>query len=198
VLVGEVSLQFLREVAVVLRELLRQQGLGHRERRCHVRLSGDVGNGPQVRLDVWAGPMSRWVCVCRPCLARGSHRGGKQIGQTDAHVRHGRHDRCAQLGGQGAHIDEPSLGTRLVHAIERKHHRLAQVHQFQSEFEVALKRRGIQHHQKQVGGCERARGQMRLVPGNGRPAVPPQQVLQRHARAFVQIVQAIDGRQRDQ
>ena len=65
------------------------------------------------------------------------------------------------------------LAARLVHAVERDHHRLADLRQFQREFEVAFQRGGVHHQQQHVGGGEASirAGALRGArwPASGRP-----------------------------
>ncbi len=131
-------------------------------------------------------------------LPRHPGQGGKELGQAYAHVRHGRHHGAAQFGRQGADINEAALGARLVHAVEGKDHRPAQGHQFQRELQIPFQSRGIHHHQEYIGRGKDSRGQMGLMLGDGRPAITPQQILQRHLLVFVGGVKALDGGQGDQ
>ncbi len=131
-------------------------------------------------------------------LPRHPHHHGKQLGQADAHVRHRRHHRRAQARGEGARVDEAVFGARLVHAVEGDHHGPAQLRELQCQFQVALQVGGIHHQQQHVRRGESLLRLMRLVAGDGRPAIAPQQILQDHRRVAMQVVEAVDVRQGDQ
>lgn len=194
-LCGKMRFEFLHEIRVVFGEPLGQELVRYREGGGHFRLAGDGRDGLQLRLDVRADRTGRARRMRRSRLACNTHRGSEEIGQADTHVRHGRHHRRAKLGRQRTNVDEAMTRTCLVHAVEREHHRPPERHQFHRQLEVALQLRGVHHHQQHLGGSKRLCRLVRFVTRDRRPAVAPEQVLERDARGLVGLVETVDRRQ---
>jgi len=169
----KMRLEFPGEIAVVFSQLQGEQGCGRGEGSGYFWPAGDRGDRLELIEDVRAGQAIRQMLAHVIRLAHRAHGRGKKVGQADAHVRHRGYHRRAQLGRECAHVDEPALGARLVHAVQREHHGFAQLHQFQCQFKIALQRRGIHYHQQQIRGGEGLFGLVRFVPGrypaSGRP-----------------------------
>jgi len=138
----KMAAQFLEEVVVVLGQLQGKESGGHVKGIGHRGLRDDVGNRREMFDDMRTGRL--WLR--RALLVRRADDGAEQVGQTDAHVCHGRHHRGAEFVRQRPHVDEQPLAARLVHAVEGDHQRLADLRKFQRQFEITLQRRGI-HHQ---------------------------------------------------
>ena len=198
----------------------RRQGFGEMagdRRRGLGALAGDprlglgtLGGDPRRGLGAMAGDPCRGLGMLgvrrlghRPCrgaavFSRHPGQGGEEIGQPQAHVRHGRHHRPAQAPFQGAQVDEAPPGPGLVQAVEGEDHGAAELQQLQGQLQIPLQVGGIQHQQQDIRGGEVGLRQMGLVAGDGRPAITPEQIFERHPGVRVPGVQAIDGRQGDQ
>ena len=186
--------QLAQEPVVVLRQLHQQQRTRNAEGRLDFRSRQDRIERLQALADVLAALLRQraHLLTCR-CQRR-----GKQIGQAHAHVRHRRHHRHAELLGERAGIDVEPLLARLVHAVERDHHRLAEQGEFQAQLQVTRQLRGVDHLHQHVRRAEGRRRLLRFVAGDHRPAVAPQQDHQHLPVGLAQVVQGLDRGQVDQ
>ena len=122
----------------------------------------------------------------------------EQRGDALAHVRDGRDDGCAEPLAERLYVDEQPAFARFVDTVQGDDQRPAELAEFQTEFEILLERRCVDHLHEHVRRREvRAAGRC-LVLRDARPLVAPEQVHEHDLVVLAQMMQRVDGWQIDE
>lgn len=139
--------EFLQKVVIVLGQLHEQETPGNAKGLLDVRPREQRAQRFQGR-----GQMNIRRRVSRQSLVtRRRQDGGEKLGNSQPHVRHGRHHRHAEALRQSPRVDVQALAARFVDAVEGNHQRLAEQTQFEAEFQITLQGGGVNHLHQDVG-----------------------------------------------
>jgi hypothetical protein len=191
---GKMLAEFRLDETVAGGELEQQPLVRHAEGGVHVVAI----ERRRQRLQAFGDMRARRLRQRTTGAARACRRALEQFRQALPHQRHGGHHRQAHGMFQGLDIDLQAGGQRLVHPVQRHHHRPSQAAEFQGQLKMRLQPAGIDHLDDQVGRRKRHRRRAGLMHRYRRALVAPEQVLEGVGIVAGMMLQCVQGGQFDQ